>query len=127
MGRGTTLQLVRGRGDTTINLLKEAKGRNNTPSSSCTEEGDILKLRRHILYSLAFALLFGYEQKIFFSLLVGFVLVGSLCPFLREALADKSQKKRSYLLDPLEISTTFIYFAIITIVVVIIIIIISHG
>jgi len=58
---------------------------------------------------------------------VGFVLVGSLCPFLREALADKSQKKRFYLLDPLEISTTFTYFAIITIVVVIIIIIISHG
>jgi hypothetical protein len=47
--------------------------------------------------------------------------------FKREALADTSQKKRSYLLDPLEISTTFIYFAIITIVVVIIIIIISHG
>jgi fucose permease len=61
---------------------------------------------------------------------VGFVLVGSLCPFLREALADKSQKKRSYLLDPLEISTTFIYFAIITIdvaIIIIIINIISHG
>jgi hypothetical protein len=74
--------------------LKEAKGRNNTPSSSCTEEGDILKLRRHILYSLAFALLFGYEQKIFFSLLVGFVLVGSLCPFLRERLLLIRARKR---------------------------------
>jgi hypothetical protein len=52
----------------------------------------------------------------------GFCISRSLCPFLREALADKSQKKRSYLLDPLEISTTFIHFSI-----AIIIIIIPHG
>jgi hypothetical protein len=49
----------------------------------------------------------------------GFCISRSVCPFLREALADKSQKKRSYLLDPLEISTTFIYFSIAIIVVVV--------
>jgi hypothetical protein len=54
----------------------------------------------------------------------GFCISRSLCPFLREALADKSQKKRSYLLDPLEISTTFIHFAI---AIIIIIIIVPHG
>lgn len=46
---------------------------------------------------------------------MGFYISRSLCPFLSEALADKSQEKRSYLLEPLEISTTFIYFAIIII------------
>lgn len=59
---------------------------------------------------------------------MGFVLVGLFAHFEERLLLIRAKKKRSYLLDPLEISTTFIYFAIaIIVVVVFLFIIISHG
>jgi hypothetical protein len=94
-GGGTTLQLVRGRVDTRqfIDWRKEQHA-----IFLYRRKGDILNLEG--IYCTLWLFCLTMNKNILL-IACGFCICRSLCPFLREALADKSQKLRSYLLGPI--------------------------